>query len=95
MSDDVRITNVAFVSAGPKNAAEGLLGWITCVVNDTLVLDGLTLRKTRDGRLTLSYPARRDAEGKQHFILRPIDDGARLDLENQILTALGCREEAS
>ncbi len=35
------------------------------------------------------------ARGRRHFHLRPTDDRARLDLENQILTALGCREEAS
>ena len=61
----------------------------------TLRLDGLALRRTADGRLSLSFPARRDTAGKQHPYLRPVDDAARRDIEHQIFTALGLGEHAT
>ena len=73
----------------------GLLGWVSCVVNDTLILDGLTLRRTQAGKLTLSYPDRRDGSGRQHHYLRPVDDRARRDIESQILAKLGAGQEAA
>ena len=75
----------------------GLLGWLSCTLNGSLRLEGLTLRKTlEDGRLTISYPAaRRDAMGRQHFYVRPLGDQARRDLEFQILQALGLEETAA
>ena len=48
---------------------------------------------TADGRLALSYPARRDRAGNQHHVIRPVDDGARRDLECQIFAKLGIEQE--
>jgi len=87
------ITSVAFTSAAPSEVRTGLLGWVSCVVDDALLIDGITLRRTRDGRTTLSYPARRDAAGRQHFYVRPIDDEARSNLEDQIFAKLGVQQE--
>jgi hypothetical protein len=62
---------------------------ISFVLNGTLKIDGVTLRRTRDGRLTLSYPARRDRDGVEHFAIKPLGDQARVEIERQVFEALG------
>ena len=90
MSHTLEITSVAFTTSTPSQARTGLLGWVTCVLNDALLLDGITLRRTAAGRLTLSYPARRDRAGNQNHVIRPLDDDARQHLEREIFKALKC-----
>jgi hypothetical protein len=89
MNPSLMITNVQFTSAPPEDADTGLLGHVSCTLNDGLRLDGLAVRRTRDGRLTLSYPGRKDGAGHQHFYVRPLDDAARLAIEEGIFLALG------
>lgn len=91
----LRITSVGFTSASPTDVRTGLLGWVTCVIDDALLIDGITLRRTADGRITLSYPARRDGSGRQHFFVRPLDDDARRYLERQIFAKLGVEHEVA
>ena len=69
----------------------GLLGFIS-VEFGSLILDGITLRKTADGRFTLSFPARTDRAGRRHSYMRPVDDDARRAIEREILRQLGQRE---
>ena len=92
---DLRITSVGFTSATPTDVHTGLLGYVTCVANDALLIDGITLRRTRDGRVTLSYPARRDANGNTHHTVRPINDEARRAVEAQVFRALGIAQEVA
>ena len=46
-------------SEQPTEQKSGLLGYISCTYGD-IRLDGLAVRRTMTGDLTLSYPARRD-----------------------------------
>ena len=57
-------------------------------------LDGGTMRRTRGGDLTLSYPSRRDRRGQDHPYLRPRTESARLHIEAQVFEALGLGEDA-
>jgi hypothetical protein len=70
-----------------KRPANGLLGYVSCTVAG-LHLDGLTLRRTRGGRLAVSFPCRRDRRGRRHPIVRPRGKA----LEAAILAALRRRE---
>ena len=88
----VDIRKVCFTSASPGEVQTGLLGWVSCTLNGTLRLDGLVLRRTADGRLALTFPARRDACGRQHCYVRPLDDRARREIERHIFAALGLEE---
>ena len=58
-----------------------------------LALDGVALRRTRDGRRTLSFPARRDRQGRDHPYVRPLSTEARSAIERQVLDALGLEPE--
>ena len=90
MRNDHRIviSNVQFTSADPHDVDTGLLGWIRCTLNGSILLDGISLRRTRDGRPTLSFPARFDGAGRQHHYLRPLDDDTRRAIERQVFKAL-------
>ena len=66
----------------------GLLGWISVELHN-VILDGITLRRTTDGRFALSFPARTDREGRRHSVIRPVDDLARKSIEREILGQLG------
>ena len=85
----MRITDIRFSSAPPELERTGLCGWIALTLDGRIRVDGLTLRRTATGRLTLSFPARRDDAGRQHPYVRPLDDEARRDVEEQVLHALG------
>lgn len=92
-----RISHVVFSAAPERDVHTGLLGWASFTLGD-LHLDGVAVRRTRDGRLTLSFPERRDARGGRHPIVRPLDDAARRAIEEAVFRALGLdsrdREEA-
>ena len=83
------VTSVSLTLASPELRSTGLLGWIRCELDHSLVLDGIALRRTRTGRLALSWPARRDGTGRDHPVVRPLHDHARHLLERQILDQLG------
>ena len=54
---------------------DGLLGWLSLRIGN-LLLDGVALRRTSRGDLTLSWPARRDRGGRDHPVVWPVDDAA-------------------
>ena len=91
----IAISEVSFTTASGHDARAGLLGWIRATVNDSLRLDGLTLRRTESGRLAISFPSRRDSSGRRHFFVRPVNDDARREVERQIIEALRFREAVS
>jgi len=89
MTRPVTISDVAFIAASAGDRASGLIGWISCTVGLALRLDGITVRRTADGRVVLSFPARTDRHGHSHPYVRPVDDDSRRDLERRILGELG------
>jgi hypothetical protein len=66
----------------------GLVGFISLFVGN-LIVDGVTLRITRDRRFVLSWPARTDRAGRRHSTVRPVDDEVRRRIEREILGQLG------
>ena len=86
-----RPSEVRFTPGDPGDRASGLLGFVRLNYG-ALVLDGLVLRRTLDGRLTLSYPRRKGRGGAIHSIMRPIDDAARRAIEAAVFQALGLDE---
>lgn len=88
MNTSVDVSNVRFTVASEDDALGGLLGYVSLVLNDALRLDGITLRQTADGRLTMSYPSRTDRFGYRHYFMRPLSDVARREIERQTIAAL-------
>ena len=82
-----RITDLTVTEASRADQALGLLAFLRFRVAG-LVLDGVALRRTRSGQLTLSWPERRDSAGRQHSIVRPAGDTERVALEQAVFAAL-------
>lgn len=81
------IHDVHFTPGNDRDVESGLLAFVRLDYGG-LRLDGLTLRRTRDGDLTVSWPERRDRNGRRHAIARPRSDATRQEIENAIFTAL-------
>ena len=94
MASQERIRVISSSPASISQRARGLLGWLVIEVDGLFRVDGTTLRRTRDGRLTLSFPVRHDSTGRQHSIVRPTDAAARREIESQVFAALGLSEES-
>jgi hypothetical protein len=77
-----KVSAVEFRHAHHADQQRGLLGWASFVLDDAVLVDGVALRRTRAGRLVLSFPDRR------HPRLRPVDDEARRAIERQVFAAL-------
>ena len=78
---------VSWVKASEADVRRGLLGFVS-IEYGLLVLDGIVVRRTAEGRITLSFPARTDRGGRRHPYLRPRDDDARRRIETAILGRL-------
>ena len=89
---DVRVRS--WIKASDAEARTGLLGYLSVTYGD-LILDGIVLRRTADGRFALSFPARTDRSGRRHPYIRPVDHEARRQIETAILGELGQWGEAS
>lgn len=90
MTPDLRIRTWVRGTADDERA--GLLGYLSVHVGD-LLLDGLTVRRTAQGRLTLAFPERRDRQGRRHPYFRPVDDAARQRFERAVFAAARVQED--
>jgi hypothetical protein len=82
------ITNVSLTPASADDRSRGLLGWVSLTAG-IWHFDSLALRRTQSGRLAVSFPVRFDRNGKQHPVVRPLDDRARRMIEREIIAKLG------
>ena len=79
----------SFSSASTEERENGLFGWLCLEIDRSRVLDGITLRLTQAGNLTLSFPERCDSNGRRHPYIRPLNDQARRDIERKFFEAIG------
>ena len=89
-SQSVRVRT--WVRGSDAEIRAGLIGYVS-VEFGGLVLDGIVVRKTTDGRFTLSFPARTDRAGRKHPYIRPVSDQVRKEIEDELLWQLGERED--
>ena len=89
------VSDVSLIPAAPSVSSGGLIGFVAATIDGVLRVDGLALRRTRSGRLVLTFPTRRDRRGREHPYLRPTCARVRLAIEAAILGELGLAEAAS
>ncbi len=87
---DIRIRS--WCRGTDDDARGGLLGYLS-VFYGQLVIDGITVRRTADGRLALSFPERRDGKGRRHSVVRPVDDAARRAIEAAVFREASMQRE--
>lgn len=85
------IGHIRFTPSSDADADRGLLAFVRLDLGP-VQLDGITLRRTLDGRLTLAWPERTDRAGRRHALIRPIDDAARRELEHAVLLEMNRQE---
>jgi DNA-binding cell septation regulator SpoVG len=79
---------VAFTLASSWECRSGLLGYLVLELEGLLVLEAVTLRRTKSGTLLLSFPERIDAQGHRHPIVRPRNRAARHHIERAVLAQI-------
>ena len=84
-----QLSEFQFFRAAASLRARGLIGHLSLVVDDTFRLDGISIRRTAAGRLTLSFPRRFDRRGRKHYYSQPIDDDARRSIESRVFEQIG------
>lgn len=77
------------IRANDGQRADGLLNYLAVEIDDYLVIDGVQLRRTLDGRHVLAWPHRHDRKGTKHAVVRPAGDAARVALEDAVFAELG------
>ena len=82
------VTGATFTPALPADRRGGFIGFAAATINGRLRLESMTVHRTLDGRLTLSFPAKRGGRRTRHFFYRPISNAARRELEHAILQAI-------
>jgi hypothetical protein len=91
--DAMVITSMRATPASAADERDGLLLFLELELDGVLWLDGVTLRRSRDGRLRLAFPARTSFRGERFSLVRPRDREARAEIEAAVFGALGVRLE--
>lgn len=89
------VTDATLVAANPADRKTGLLGFIAVTINGRLRIDGLTLRRSMAGRITVSFPEKRDAAGRPIHLVRPLDADTQRSIERQILEQLAITDSGA
>ncbi len=92
MRDLLCITEFAFTPAPRSLRATGLLGFLRLVLNDTVVIDGITIRRTLQGTIVVSWPEHH-RRGASRRVVHPRDEDSRAFIEREILRVLRRRGE--
>lgn len=71
-----------------EDGKDGLIAWASCVLNGTVVLNNIGVRRGHDGGLFLTYPNKVTAAGTKVTFFHPISREASAVLERAILQRL-------
>jgi DNA-binding cell septation regulator SpoVG len=66
---------------------DGLIGWASCVVNGSLYLDNIAIRRNMEGEVIITFPARRSGSGEFYYF-KPINRKAAGILTEVIIAKL-------
>ena len=85
-TEDIRITEVEIRLLDTEK--DGLIGWASCVLNEAIYLNNIAIRKTQEGRIKLSFPARRSRNETKYFYFNPINRESMRILHEAIVDKL-------
>lgn len=85
-----RISVLSFRPAKPLDRATGLIGFARIQAGELLV-DGVAIRRARDGRHVISLPSRRSRDGQEFSIVAPANGEVGRALEAAVIDALVAR----
>ena len=73
----MNITHTRFIVAPPDAQADGLFGWLSFIHSGSLRLGSVALRRSRSGKLDITFPVEIDRDGRPHAIFAPTDHESR------------------
>lgn len=88
MTEELRVSGVRFSAAPRHDVRSGLIGFLDFEVCG-ICLRAVTLRRNAAGEFVLSYPERTDSRGVRRALFFPRDEAVRLELQRQVLRAIG------
>ncbi len=71
-----------------QGGTDGLVAWASCVIAGVVKLDNIAIRRSRDGSLFLTYPAKRTANGDRYHYHNPISVEAARAVQDAVLARL-------
>ena len=86
MLEPITIRSIRFTPAPTWLVATGLKGWVSLRYGG-LDLDGIAVRRTRDGRTVLSFPEHRRL-GAGRLPVRPAGNDVRAEIEAEVFAEL-------
>jgi hypothetical protein len=89
--DPLHVLSVTMTEATRVEIRRGLLGYLVIELPGDLVIEGATVRRSRQGVRTVSFP--RNRKGYHYLWVRTIE--ARHDLERQVFEKLGVQTSHS
>jgi len=81
---DIPITNIKIRLV--ENGTNGLLAWASCVVSGAIKLDNIAIRRSKDGSLYLTYPAKLTSGGKKYHYFNPISAEAASTVKEALMS---------
>lgn len=69
---NISITELVLTPTSAAERAEGLEYFLRFTIDDRVVVNGVTLRRTAAGHLRLSWPAKRDRFGIERHFVEPV-----------------------
>lgn len=84
MSDAIDV-RVRCIGVPAELRATGVRCFAQVVLDETLAIDGLTVRVTAQGEALVTWPQRRDGGGRHHAIVRVLDAETRITVERAVL----------
>ena len=78
-----------------EHGTDGLLAWASCIVAGAIKLDNIAIRRSRDGSMFLTYPAKRTANGDRYHYYNPISVEAARAVQDAVLARLAALARAS
>ncbi len=82
------VERVTFTPATEHDRRSGLLGWVRVEIGGVVVIDSVAVRRTRRGRIALSFHVSTTRAGRRRAIAHPIDRAAHVEIERQVVAEL-------
>lgn len=86
MCGEPAIHEVAVVLASPDDFRRGLMGWANVILGPVRI-DGISIRRAEEEDLRIRMPARKDAAGRLHATVMPVEPELLQRIEAVVLDA--------
>jgi len=67
---------------------DGLIGWASCVLNESMFLNNIAIRHSKEGEVILTFPAKKSKSNQKYFYFNPISHDAANVLKKAIIDKL-------